>query len=235
VLQNLDKIDRAHEEILGLNVERWVKGLRARLLIRSGQTAAGKAIVDELIADEASHPDPTVQFIPHLACVELAWLTNDATLATRHALRIAEIANGNSTPYVAVYAEACQGVALSLADNHAAAIPRLDRALDLARQVYAGLNFEPEILAYLAEVHMRAGQSDKAISRAREAIQVSVSRGARLTECRAVLALGHASERVGAANAHVHVARGHALIEETGAAAYRALIRSGERGIRELS
>ena len=145
VLENLDKIEQAHEEILGLNIERWVRGLRARLLIRSGQTAAGKAIVDELIADEASHPDPTVQFIPHLACVELAWLADDAALASKHALRIAEIANGGSTPYVAVYAEACQGVALSLADNHAAAIPRLDRALDLARQVYAGLNYEPDI------------------------------------------------------------------------------------------
>jgi hypothetical protein len=121
--------------MFGLNVERWVRSLRARLLIRSGQIAAGKLIVDELIADETAHPDPTVQFIPHLACVEIAWLTNDPALARKHASRIAEIAGSVAIPYVAVYAEACQGVALSLAGNHAAAIPRLDKALDLARQV----------------------------------------------------------------------------------------------------
>lgn len=229
VLENIDKIEPAHEAIIDLNIERWVRGMRARLLIRSGQTAAGKSIAEELIADEAAHPDPTVQFIPHLACVELAWLTNDPALATRHASRIVEIANNSANPYVAVYAEACHGVALSLAGNHEAAIPLLDRALDLARQVYAGLNYEPEILAYLAEVHLSDGQIDRAISRAREAIQVSSSRGARLTECRAVIALGRASAHSGAADAHLHLARAHALIDETGASAYRALIQSGQR------
>ena len=228
VLENLDQIDQAHEAILGLNAERWVKGMRARLLIRSGQIASGKVIIDELIADESAHPEPTVQFIPHLASVELAWLTNDPGLAKRHASRIAEISSGGATPYVAVYAEACQGVALSLAGNHAAAIPLLDKALDLARQVYAGLNYEPEILAYLAEVHLRDGQIDKAIGRATEAIQVSANRGARLTECRAVIALSRAFEQSGAPDAHVHLARANELIEETGASAYRALIRDGQ-------
>ncbi len=226
VLENLDQIDQAHEAILGLNVERWIKGMRARLLIRSGDIASGESIVNELIMDESAHPDPTVQFIPHLAFVELAWLTGDPILAKRHASRIAEIAGGGTTPYVAVYAEACQGVALSLAGNHAAAIPLLEKALDLARQVYAGLNYEPEILAYLAEVHLHDGQTDKAIARAMEAIQVSTNRGARLTECRAVIALSRAHERSGAPDAHVHLARAHELIEETGASAYRSLIRN---------
>ncbi len=226
-LANLDKIEQAHEAMLGLNVERWVRSMRARLLIRSGQIAAGKSIVDELIRDEAAHSDPTVQFIPHLACVELAWLTDDPALAKRHASRITEIAKSSANPYVGVYGDACEGVALSLVGNHAAAIPLLDKALDLARQVYAGLNYEPEILAYLAEVHLRDGQIDRAIRRAKEAIQVSSSRGARLTECRAAIALGRALEQSGAADAHVHITRAHALVEETGASAYRALIRNG--------
>ncbi len=228
VLENLDKIEQAHEAALGLNVERWVRSLRARLLIRLGEIAAGKSIIDELIADESAHPEPTVQFIPHLACVELAWLTDDPELAKQHASRIAEIASDGTTPYVAVYAEACQGVALSLSGNHAAAVPLLDKALDLARQVYAGLNYEPEILAYLAEVHLRDGQIDKAIGRATEAIQVSADRGARLTECRAVIVLGRALERSGAPDASVHIARAHELIEETGASAYRVLMPDGQ-------
>jgi class 3 adenylate cyclase/tetratricopeptide (TPR) repeat protein len=228
VMENLHNVERAHEAIFGLNVERWVRSLRARLLIRSGQISAGKLIVDELIADEAQHPDPTVQFIPHLACVEIGWLTHDAALARKHASRIGEIAGSVVIPYVAVYAEACQGVALSLAGNHAAAIPRLEKALDLARQVYAGLNYEPEILAYLAEVHLRDGQIEKAILRGKEAVRVSSDRGARLTECRAAIALGQAFERSGASDAQIHIARAHALIEETGAAAYRALMRGGQ-------
>lgn len=226
-LENVDKVEPAHELIFGLNVERWIRSLRSRLLIRSGQIAAGKAIVDELIADEAAYPDPAVQFIPHLACVELAWLTNDPALARKHASRIAEIATSVAIPYVAVYADACQGVALCLSGNHAAAIPLLEKALDLARQVYAGLNFEPEILAYLAEVHLRGGQVEKATSRASEAIKVSSRRGARLTECRATIALGRALEHSAAKDANVYIERAHALIEETGASAYHALIPRG--------
>jgi class 3 adenylate cyclase/tetratricopeptide (TPR) repeat protein len=228
-LANVDKIEPAHELIFGLNVERWIRSLRARLLIRSGQMAAGTALIEELIADETAHPDPAVQFIPHLACVELAWLSNDPALAKKHAARITEIATNVAIPYVAVYADACQGVALCLAGNHIAAIPLLEKALDLARQVYAGLNFEPEILAYLAEVHLRAGQVEKAIVRASEAIKVSTHRGARLTECRAAIALGRASQHTGAQSAGHHIERAHALIEETGASAYRALIRDWQR------
>jgi class 3 adenylate cyclase/tetratricopeptide (TPR) repeat protein len=228
-MANLDTIEQAHAAILGLNVERWMRSLRARLLIRSGQISAGKLIVDDLIAAEAQHPDPTVQFIPHLACVEIAWLTHDPGLAKKHAQRIAEIAGGVAIPYVAVYAEACQGVALSLAGNHAAAIPRLEKALDLARQVYAGLNYEPEILAYLAEVHLRDGQIDKAILTGKEAIRVSSRRGARLTECRAAIALGRALQGSGVAEAEDHIARARDLIEETGAAAYHVLMPNSQQ------
>jgi class 3 adenylate cyclase/tetratricopeptide (TPR) repeat protein len=228
VIENLEQIERAHEAIFGLNVERWIRSLRARLLIRLGEISAGKLIIDELVADEAQHPDPTVQFIPHLASVEIAWLTRDPALAKKHAARIEEIAGSVAIPYVAVYAEACQGVALSLAGNHAAAIPRLEKALDLARQVYAGLNYEPEILAYLAEVHLRDGQIDQAIWRGKEAIRVSSDRGARLTECRAAIVLGRALERSGTPDSRIHIARAHALIDETGASAYRALMPNGQ-------
>ena len=76
---------------------------------------------------------------------------------------------------------------------------------------------------------MREGHAEKTILRAREAIRVSSNRGARLTECRAVIALGHAVARSGGSEPHVHFARAHALIEETGASAYRALVSAEQR------
>jgi adenylate cyclase len=230
VLEDLDKIEPAHEAILGLNVRRWVGGMRARLLIRSGQTAAGKVIAEELIADEAAHPDPTVQFIPHLACVELAWLTEDPLLARRHAERIGDMARTTAVPYVAVYAEACEGVALALEGDRIMAIRRLEKANSLAGEVFAGFEYGPEILAFLAEIQLLRGERAESQRLAERAIAVARDRGARLAECRATIALAHALDRSAApSDAHPHFARAHALIEETGAGAYRALLQRGRQ------
>jgi len=234
-LNNINRIEKAHEALLGLNIERWVASLRSRLLVRAGSFEAGKALIDKLIAGEAAHPDPAVKFIPHLGSVELGWLTDDRKLAQLHAARIDEIAHSGGSPYVAVYAEACQGVALSLSGNHVAAIQRLEKANALVRQVFAGLVFEPEILAYLAEVHLRSGQAEEAARLAEDAIAVAVKRGARLAECRATITLAVAvdatqSHKPGM-RSHQLMDRARQLIEETGALAYEALLQNGCRAL----
>jgi class 3 adenylate cyclase/tetratricopeptide (TPR) repeat protein len=229
-LANVDKIEAAHEAIMGLNVERWLRSLRSRLLIRSGDIAAGKALIDELLSDPPPHADPSVQFIPHLASVELAWLTNDAALARRHANAIEQIARGVNIPYVAVYADACQGIALALEDNHVAANQRLEKAVRLAHDAFASLEFEAEMLAYLAEIELRAGQFEDARRRADEAIKLARKRGARLAECRAVIALAHALDGMGSQQqARAHFDRARTLIEDTGAEAYLSLLKCVER------
>jgi class 3 adenylate cyclase/tetratricopeptide (TPR) repeat protein len=230
-LMNVARIEPSVEAAVGFNIERWVQSLRSRLLVRAGDFAAARVNIAGLIADEAAHPDPAVQFIPHLAFVELAWLTDDARLAHHHATHIEDIAQRTGVPYVAVYGEACQGVALSLAGNHVAAIQRLQKALSLARQVYAGLGYEPEILTYLAEVHLADGLAAEAVKLAEEAIAVSIKRGARLAECRATIALARAlrAEQGGAPHSRANhlMERARQLIEETGARAFQRLLHNG--------
>ncbi len=229
-LRALGEMDANQDALLGFNIERWVRSLRSRLLVRSGDYASARSILDSLITDEASHPDPAVQFIPHLASVELAWLTDDPSLARRHAARIAEMARTTAIPYVAVYAEACEGVALALEGNQVGAIRRLEKANSLAREIFAGFEYEPEVLAFLAEIQLRSGQPAESRRLAEQAIAVARARGARLAECRATIALARAHEQSGALpDAHQFFARAHVLIEETGAAAYRDLLQREHR------
>jgi adenylate cyclase len=229
-LANVDKIEAAHEAIMGLNVERWLRSLRSRLLVRSGDFAAGQQLINELLADAPAHPDPSVQFIPHLASVELAWLNDDAALARQHADAIQEIARNIAIPYVAVYADACQGVALALEGNHLAASRRLEKAIGLAKDAHSSREFEAEMLAYLAEIDLRAGQFEDARRRAEEAIALAKRRGARLAECRATIALATMLASAGSEEqARVHVGRARTLIEDTGAAAYLGLLKNTHR------
>ena len=229
-LANVDKIEKAHEAIMGLNVERWLRSLRSRLLIRSGDLAAGQSLINELLSDSPAHPDPSVQFIPHLASVELAWLKTDAALARQHANAIDQIARNVAIPYVAVYADACQGVALALEGKHFAASRRLEKAVKVARDAYSSLEFEAEMLAYLAEIDLRGGQFEDSRRRAEEAIALAKKRGARLAECRATIALAKVLDATGSNDqARAHFDRARTLIEDTGAAAYLALLKDAER------
>lgn len=223
-MRALAESDTSHDALVGFNIERWVRSLRSRLLVRSGDYALAREILDGLIEDEAAYPDPAVQFIPHLASVELAWLTEDPPLARRHAVRIAELARTTAIPYVAVYAEACEGVALALEGDPIAAIRRLEKANTLAREAFAGFEYEPEILAFLAEIQFSSGQLGESRRLAESAIAIARERGARFAECRATIALARVHGT--ASEAHPHIARAHVLIEETGATAYRALLRN---------
>ncbi len=222
-LEGVAAIDRYHEQLLGFNIERWVRCLRARILVRTGDCAAGRRDLDQLIASEPEHPDPAVQFIPHHGLVELAWLTSDAALADRHAGHLDAIARRSELPYLRVYADACSGLASSLAGDHAGAIRRLTAALEFARQRRAALDYEADIMAWLAEAHRRSGAAVEAIAMARAAIAMARQRAARLAETRATIMLAAALPG-DAGEAQACLRRAEAMIEDTGALAYRALL-----------
>ena len=120
-LSKITDIQASHEALLGFNIQRWVESLRARLLVRVGGFAAAKQSIARLVSSENEH-NPAIQFIPHLASVEMAWLTQDQKLAELHSGRLDEIAASSNIPYVAVYAAACRALALSLSGNQVAAI-----------------------------------------------------------------------------------------------------------------
>ncbi|WP_166304957.1 adenylate/guanylate cyclase domain-containing protein [Bradyrhizobium sp. 2S1] len=226
-LKHIASIEKAHEAPLGFNVERWVEGLHARLLARTGNFDVARERIAKLVASESGHPDPAVLFIPHHAGVEMAWLTRDEKLADLHSLRIEEIARRNDTPYVAVYASVCRGLALSLAGEHVAAIQKIESAIRLAREAFAGLEYESDMLAFLAEIHLRSNSLAAAFGAAEQGIAVARERRARLAECRSTLVLAHVvnadSLRYPQYRLNELLARARLLIEETGASPYERL------------
>ncbi|MHC2332688.1 ATP-binding protein [Bradyrhizobium sp. USDA 4454] len=226
-LSHITSIDRSHQAPLGFDVERWVESLHARLLVRTGSFDVARASIAKLVASESGHPDPAVLFIPHHAGVEMAWLTQDEKLADFHSLRIDEITRRSDTPYVAVYASVCRGLALSLAGDHAAAIQMLESAIRLAREAFAGLEYESDMLAFLAEIHLKSNNLAAALSVAEQGIAVARERRARLAECRSTLVLAHVvnadSLRYPQYRLTEVLARARLLIEETGASPYERL------------
>ena len=226
-LKQVEGIEKSHEAQLGFNVERWAESLHARLLVRTGSFDAARESIAKLVASEGGHPDPAVLFIPHHAGVEMAWLTKDEKLADLHSLRIDEIARRNNTPYVAVYASVCRGLALSLVGDHVAAIQKLDSAIRLAREAFAGLEYESDMLAFLAEIHLKSNNLAAAFCAAEQGIAVATDRRARLAECRSILVLAQVvnadSLRYPQYQLSKLIARARHLIEETGAQPYESL------------
>jgi tetratricopeptide (TPR) repeat protein len=231
-LAHIADITKSHEAKIGFNVERWVESLRARLLVRMGNFAAASQSIGKLTSSEKDHPDPAVQFIPHLAGVELAWLTQDRKLADLHSIRIDEIAASSRIPYVAVYAAVCKALVLSLSGNHVAAIQKLESAIRLATEAYAGMEYQSEMLAFLAEIHLRSNSPTAAFRVAERGIAVARERHARLAECRStiILALVLSEGKLSHPNYQASdlIARARRLIEETGALPYESLLAAAQ-------
>ena len=139
-LRNIDSLSKFHRQMLGFNASRWVESMRARILVRMGDFGTARQALAALVANEADHADPAVLFIPHLASVELAWLTGDAAAAANHAEQMAEIAARTENIYVEVYARAGKALAASLAGHHAEAARQLEDTLLFARQRGSGWN-----------------------------------------------------------------------------------------------
>jgi len=223
-LGGIAQVDRYHEQLLGFNIERWVQSLRARILVRIGDYAAGRRDLERLVASESEHPDPAVQFIPHHGLVELAWLTSDSALAATHARRLTQIARKSELPYLKVYADACEGLACSLAGDQATAVAWLKTALEFARLRRAAVDYESDIMAWLAEVHRRSGNLSEAISAARAAMAMARERAARLAETRALVTLAASLSGDAEGEAQQALRDAEAMIAATGAAAYGALL-----------
>ncbi|GLH78554.1 hypothetical protein SSBR45G_34630 [Bradyrhizobium sp. SSBR45G] len=224
----MSRIEKFDHRFLGYSVEHWALGLRGRILARLGRLEEAARNFDTLLAIEEDLQDPTARLIPHLGYVDLAWCLGDAALAKRHALRVAQIAEKHGSPYLRVFALACTGTARSVAGDVATAAHDLVTGLEFLRKTKAAMEYEPEILASLADCHFRNGDAARALDVAKEAIQLAQQRNARLPECRACITCGMAlvAERgVGAtAEAKALFARAEQLIRLTGASIYEPVL-----------
>ncbi len=186
-LRNASKITTFDEQFLGLDVEQWMRSMRARILVRLGQFDEAEKNLQQVLNIEQSRLDPAVQFIPHLAYVDLAYFGRNTEVAHEHAHRISAIADKIRNPYLTVYALGCLGTAKFVEGEFEAAAIKLLEGIEFAKSAKAALEFEPEMMATLADCHYQMEDFEKAEAVAQQTIDVSQLRGARLAACRAML------------------------------------------------
>jgi adenylate cyclase len=206
-----------------------VRSLRGRILVRLGRFAEARRQMDEMLRIEPDLIDPAIQFIPHFGYVELAWCEGDAALAEEHASHVAAIARRSGIGYLRVYARAFSGTAKAIAGNFEAAAVEFAAGLEFARAAKVALEYEPDMLAGLADCHYRLGEFEQAIAVARAAIAIAAARTTRLPECHASITCAAAMISCPDAADHGHhvalLRRADKLIHESGTPIYDALLR----------
>jgi adenylate cyclase len=232
-LAGVPEVTDFEHQFLGYNVGHWIQSLRGRILVRLGRFEDARICFDHILAIDPALIDPTVQFIANLGYVDLAWCLGDAAMASEHAWRVVELAARQASPYLRAYSLACIGTAQGIAQSHKAAILSLGEGVKFVREVRVAMEIESEMLACIADSHLRSGDLAAAILKGREAIAVARDRNARLPECRATITLATA---LGATNdlekldeVAVLVDRADNLIGLTGAGIYRRLLEEARR------
>lgn len=185
-------VEKFDHQFLGYNVNHWVLALRGQYLVRLGRFAEAEECLQNLLRIEVQLGDPTVQFIPHLSYVELAWCRGDLALAKRHAAHVIELGDKSGMPYLAAYGFACRGTVHALERNFAMAAQSFAEGWEFVRQTEAARQFESELVTSLAECYLRKGDPQRAEAVAAEAIILALRRGTRLAECRASIIRGAA-------------------------------------------
>jgi tetratricopeptide (TPR) repeat protein len=123
---------------------------------------------------------------------------------------------------------AATGIAECVDQDFDAALRHFGECLSFARTAKAAMEYEPEILASIADCHLHLEQHDAAVAAAREAIGLARTRSSRLPECRASITQGAALAALGgrtaALEAETWLARAQELIGVTGAKIYEPLL-----------
>ncbi|MGY3495709.1 hypothetical protein [Bradyrhizobium sp. USDA 4502] len=177
-------------QILGFDVEHWIRCLGTRILVRLGRFDEAERRIAEVLRAEPERFAAVVQFIPHFAMVEMGWSRGRPELAKPHAARIAELAEQSGTPYLRVAALASAGLASGAAGDFKVAAAQLQEAIDFARSARAGLEFEARMLADLAEALYRAADHHAALQAVDEALTVARRRTDRVAELHATVLRG---------------------------------------------
>ncbi len=226
-LANVADVTAYDKWFLGYDVENWIVGLRGRILLRLGRFDPAIACFEQLTAIKTLI-DPTVLFIAHFGYVDLAWCRDDPAMASENAARIRAIADRHGGAYLRLYQLASQAIADGVAGDYESAANGARRSIAFLRQTGAAIEFEPELLAYLADYEMRVTDYAGAIETAADAVAMARKRGARLPQCRATITLAILTARAGRAaalgRATALLAEAEGLVAETGACIYDRLL-----------
>jgi tetratricopeptide (TPR) repeat protein len=227
-MQGIDGVSAFDTRFLGWDARHWTLSLRGRLLARLGRLGDARECLDGMLAIDRSRVDPTVRFIAHLGYLDIAAAGNDLPLALEHAEQITELARAYPSPYLRVFALACLGTAGIIAGDVEEATRHLSESLALLRSSSAAREYEPEVLAALADAYLLAGKLALAETTSREAVALAAARTARLAECRASMVLArtllNGLDRSRQREVDALLDRAAALVAETGASAYGALL-----------
>jgi adenylate cyclase len=221
-------IDPADREDTEFEIDEWILAMRGRSLARRGRFEEAQAVWRQMLA--GGPVSPVLETIAHLGTIEHAWCVGDAQLALEANLRMAQLAAQRQVPYVRALAQMCDGMSALVANDVARAMPTLLAALSLSRSHRVAIEFEPDLLAALAECALRQGDLGEARDYCTSAIRVARTRGARIAECRALIVLGmiHAAAGVGQAQDGFDAAED--LVRKTGAQDYAAVLARARRG-----
>jgi hypothetical protein len=238
---NIEATSRSHElssfhrRILGFDIEPWLMALRGQLLVILGRGDDARPFLDRVIDISTEQINTTDHVMPSISYVDLAWSEHDVQLAERHSERAYSMAVRSGTPYLRTYATACRGLSHIVAGKPSAAIEDLRAAIDFARRRSAGLEYEPRMLADLANAYRLNGEFGIALSTANDAINISTARHTRIAECFArivraqILFVSKEMEGVEEELRQIKI-----LIEVTGAAIYQPLVRDLENSLTSL-
>ncbi|WP_262296749.1 adenylate/guanylate cyclase domain-containing protein [Microvirga sesbaniae] len=228
----LQHVQDFENRFLGYSVEHWTLSLRARILIHLSRIDEGRAWLDHMLSIEDGLIDPTVQFISHLGYVDLAWLSGDPALARQHAIRVSQLAERHGTPYLKVFSFACMAMAQALEGNTQSAIQGFEDGLNFMHSARAALDYEPDMMASLAECQAHAKHFGDALLTAERTISLSRDRATRLTECRALIVAGAALIEQFGSQRHQDASRllqdAETLIRATGATVLEPRLRAAQ-------
>lgn len=205
------------------DVELWINCLKAQILVWLGRFADANVLLDEAFQAEGTKREaPVVQYIAHLASVELACYAKDAARARRHADRIQVYADQSEIPYLRVNALFASARAATAANDCTEAVRALQMSLEFAATANAGREYQPHLLAELSYAQYGSGRFGEAAETARSAIVMARQRHHRLAECLASMVHGAGiavtNGPVVNVEAEQYLARAADLVRATGAA-----------------
>ena len=228
---NIEATDRAHElnklhrQMMGFDIEPWLTALRGQLLVIMGRFDDARPFLDRVIQMDTEQINASDHFMPSISYVDLAWAQGDVRLAQQHAERAFSMAFKSGTPYLQTYATACRGLAHVVAGRASAAIEDFITALEFARRRRAGLEYEPRIVADLANAYLLKGDLSSALRTADDSIRISAARHTRVAECLARIIRARVLHESGdRRSAEDELQRAQGLIEETSALIYAPMV-----------
>ena len=175
----------------------------------------------------------------------LAYFEGDAGAALSHARAGLDLADRTGSAFSLVHAYHATAPAHLLRREWSEAIAASKRGLALARENRTGLFLEAELLGYQAQAHLGRAEIGPARALIDASLALARQRGARVAELTALLARARLLIRSGGgarSRAEPVLRQVERLIEQTGAATYRAYVHreraelaraQGDRGTRE--